>query len=97
MDSIRTASGFLFYTVGALLLCAIVLVKRGMLPAVAPYLHILDLPIVFIAMLYGGSSLYMSLSRGKQSLPLLLTIFVPLLLLFALFGWFNFGMPFPTL
>lgn len=94
MDSIRSTSGFLFYTLGVVLLALIVLVKRGLLPLVAPYLHVLDLPMVFIAMLYGGSSLYTSLARGKSSLPLLLVIFVPLVVLFAVFCWFNFALPF---
>lgn len=96
MDAVRKASGFLFYTVGILLIIVIVLVKRGFLVDAAPYLHVFDLPIIFIAMLYGGSSLYVSLSRGKKSLPLLLVIFVPLGVLFAVFCWFNFSLPFPT-
>lgn len=96
MDAVRKASGFLFYTVGILLIIVLVLVKRGLVPAVAPYLHIADLPILFIAMLYGGSSLYVSLSRGKKSLPLLLVIFVPLGVLFAIFCWFNFSLPFTS-
>lgn len=96
MDSIRTASGFLFYALGVLLIAMIVLVKRGLLLDVAPYMHVLDLPILLIAIVYGGSSLYVSLSRGKKSLLLLLTIFVPLSIVFALFCWFNFAMPFPT-
>lgn len=96
MDAVRKASGFLFYTVGILLIIVLVLVKRGLFTAAAPYLHIVDLPILFIAMLYGGSSLYVSLSRGKKSLLLLLTIFVPLGVLFAVFCWFNFSLPFPT-
>lgn len=95
VDSIRTASSFLFYVFGALFILTIVLVKRGLFVGLAPYLHIFDLPMILIAMLYGGSSLYVSLSRGTRSLPLLLTIFVPLGTLFVLFCWFNFAMPFP--
>jgi hypothetical protein len=96
MDSIRTASGFLFYALGVLLIAMIVLVKRGLLLGVAPYMHVLDLPILLIAIVYGGSSLYVSLSRGKKSPLLLLTIFVPLSIVFALFCWFNFAMPLPV-
>ncbi len=96
MDSVRQASGFLFYTVGVLLIAFIVLMKRGLFVEFAPYLHILDLPIILITILYAGSSLYVSLSRGKKSLPLLLVVFVPLGVFFAVFCWFNFAMPFPT-
>ncbi len=97
MDSLRRASAFLFYIGGIVLLVMIILVRRGFFPAGAPYLHVLDLPILLITMLYGGSSLYVSLSRGKKSLPLLLGIFVPLGVLFVLFCWFNFAMPFAVL
>lgn len=96
IEAVRKASGFLFYTVGILLLIVLLLVKRGLLPAVGPYLHSADLPILLISMLYAGSSLYVSLSRGKKSLPLLLVIFAPLGVLFAVFCWFNFSLPFPT-
>ena len=96
MEAVRKASGFLFYAFGTLLLVVIVLVKKGVMTGAAPYLHVADLPIIFIAMLYGGSSLYVSLSRGKKSLPLFIVIFVPLGVLFAVFGWFNFAMPFPV-
>lgn len=96
MEAVRKASGFLFYVSGILLIVAIVLVKSGLASGVAPYMHIADLPILFVAMLYAGSSLYVSLSRGKKSLPLLLITFVPLGVLFAVFSWFNFALPFPT-
>jgi|GEM_PF-3406363 len=97
MESVRKASGFLFYTVGFFLIVILVLVKRGLFVGAAPYLHVFDLPIIFIAILYGGSSLYVSLSRGKKSLLLLLSIFAPLGVLFSVFCWFNFSLPFPTL
>ncbi len=97
MEAVRRASGFLFYAFGILLLTVFMLVKRGFMTDAAPYLHIFDLPIIFVAMLYGGSSLYVSLSRGKKSLPLLMTIFVPLGVLFTIFCWFNFALPFAEL
>jgi hypothetical protein len=95
MEAVQRASAFLFYTVGTIAIVLIVLAKRGMLgDAATPYLHILDLPILLIAMLYGGSSLYTSLSKGKKSLPLLMVVVVPLGVLFAVFAWFNFAVPF---
>lgn len=94
MEAVRKASGFLFYVAGTLLILAIVLVKSGVASGIAPYMHVVDLPILFIAMLYAGSSLYVSLARGKKSLPLLLITFVPLGVLFAVFAWFNFALPF---
>ena len=96
MEAVRKASGFLFYVAGILLIAGLVLVKRGILPTLSPYMHVFDLPILFIAMLYAGSSLYCSLARGTTSLPLLMAVFIPIGVLFAVFCWFNFGQPFPA-
>ncbi len=96
MEAVRRASSFLFYLISIPFLVVLVLVQRGFLASIVPYLHIADLPMILIAMLYGGSSLYTSLSRGKKSLVLLMTIFIPLGVLFAVFCWFNFALPFPT-
>lgn len=96
MDSIRKASAFLFYLAGIVVILIIILARRGELPEmISPFTHILDLPLIFIAMAYGGSSLYVSLSKRKRSVPLFLTIAIPLTAIFSLLAWFNFSVPFP--
>lgn len=96
MDSVRKASAFLFYFLGIVVILIVAAARGGYLPeAVAPFVHVLDLPLLFIAMVYGGSSLYTSLSKGKSSVPLFLTIMIPLGAIFALLIWFNFAIPFP--
>ena len=98
MDSVRKAAGALFYILGSVVIVLVVLVERGVAGVrVTTLLHILDLPLLFTAMLYGGTSLYTSLAQEKRSLPLLLVIMVPLGVIFALFCTFNFGFPFREL
>ena len=95
MDAIRRASAALFYLLGAVLILAVLLVRRGMMPsALVPAVDTLDLPVLFIAMVFGGSSLYVSLTKGKSSPVLLVAIFLPLALIFSFFCWLNFGFTF---
>lgn len=95
MDSVRRASAYLFYLLGVIFIPLVVLYERGSLPeTIAPVMNSLDLPILFIAVLFGGSSLYVSLTKGQKSLPLLLAVFVPMGVIFAVFCWLNFSMPF---
>jgi hypothetical protein len=79
-----------------MLIVLVMLMRRTEVsPTVGALFSSIDLPLFFIAMIYGGSSLYMSLARGRTSIPLLLGIFLPIGLLFLVLCWFNFGMPFP--
>lgn len=96
MEAIRRSSAVLFYLLGLIVLMFIVMLNKGwMSEGMRPYLNTLDLPLLFVAILYGGSSLYLSLSKGEKSMPLALAVFVPLGLLFVFFCWLNFGMGFP--
>lgn len=96
MDAVRRASAVLFYLFGGVLIVLIMLMRTTeMGPGAGALFSSIDLPLFFIAMVYGGSSLYVSLARGRTSMPLLLGIFVPLGILFLMLCWFNFGMPFP--
>ena len=94
MDSIRRAAAFLFYCFGALLIAVVILVRQDMMPeSLMPYVSSLDLPVLFIAMVFGGSSLYVSLTKGRSSPVLFVVIALPLILLFGLFCWMNFALP----
>ena len=93
MDAVRRASAYLFYLFGAIFIPLVVLYVRGMLPeTMTPVMHSLDLPLLFIAVLFGGSSLYVSLTKGQKSLPLFIAVFVPMGVVFAVFCWLNFAM-----
>lgn len=94
MDALRRASALLFYIFGSLLIIVVVLVRRGMMPdALQPVVSTLDLPILFIGMIFGGSSLYVSLTKGTRSPLLMVVIFLPLAALFGFFCYINFVPP----
>jgi hypothetical protein len=96
MESVRRASAFLFYLLGSAMIVLIVLAQRGM-GSTRPLqiLHILDLPILFLGAVLGGSSLYTGLTKGKSSIPLLIAIAFPLVVGFLFFLYCNFVLPFP--
>ncbi len=95
MDALRRASAPIFYFLGTLTILSIVLVQRDMfVRPLSLFLNVVDLPLLLAAMLYGGSTLVSSLGRGKTSMPLALTVFIPLILAFGFFAWLNFAMPF---
>jgi hypothetical protein len=97
MDAIRRASAVLFYLFGAVIIVTVLLMRRGMMPApLIPFAHTLDLPLLFVGMVYGGSSLYASLTKGRGSLMLLIAVFLPLIVLFGVFCWLNFAFSFPN-
>ncbi len=98
MDALRRASAVLFYALGAFILVAIVLVQRGLFASsLTLLLNILDLPLILVALIFGGSTLLSSLKRDSSPSPVALTIvFLPLLLAFAFFLYLNFGMMFAT-
>lgn len=98
MDSLRRASGFLFYFIGIITLVLIVLSRRGIAAGLTGgLLPVIDLPLIFVGLLYGGTSLYGSLTREKSSTALAMSIFVPLAIIFIIFCWLNFAYPFPEM
>jgi len=95
MEALQRASSMIFYTLGALTIVGIVLYQREILVRpLSIFLNIIDLPLLFSGMLFGGSTLVSSLSRDHVSPVLTAVVFVPLGILFLLFAFFNFGLPF---
>ncbi len=96
MDSLRRASGALFYLLGTLAVTSIILVQRGILVDLSStLLAVIDLPLLLTGMLFGGSTLVTSIGRGQHTRGLVIVVFVPLLLVFTCFAYLNFAMPFP--
>jgi hypothetical protein len=92
--SVKRLSGFLFYALALLLLVGIITVRRGfMTDTLPPILSSLDLPLLGVAMLYGGMSLYQSLTRRGPSTVLAWAIAVPLLLFYIFCVVLNFWYP----
>jgi hypothetical protein len=95
MDALRRSSGFLFHTLGIIAIVGILLMNRGMyLGIVQPLLAVLDLPLLFVGILFAGSSFLVSMSRGSVPKALFAIVFVPLTLVFLFFLYVNFAMPF---
>ncbi len=99
MDALRRASAPLFYFLGSIAIVAVVLVHRGIYGGLlTTLLNIIDLPLAFFAMLLGGSTLAVSVSRdGKPSVLVSAVIFLPLVVFFSFFAYLNFAMPFAEL
>ncbi len=85
-------SAFFFYVLGGSFFVAYLLLRNSVWPqASALWLQVADLPFALSAILYGGLSLYASLSTpGKPSRLLAWGIAVPLGLLFVLLLVMNF-------
>lgn len=97
MDAIRRASGILFYLLGGVVIVLIVLVWRGSFAGGATLLNVLDVPLIFLASIFGGTSLYVSIVKEKRSFPVMLLIAVPVGVAIITFIWINFMAPFPAL
>jgi hypothetical protein len=95
LEALHRVSAFFFYLFACLAIGGAMLLHRDGTPAFwIPIVHSFDLPLILVAMIYGGTSLYGGLvQRGMHSRTLMLVIAVPLLLLFVLFVFLNFAFP----
>jgi len=85
-------SSVLFYLLGGSLFASYLLMRNGiLLPWSKWWLKVADLPLVLVALLFGGLSVYLSVRRQKGvSWPLLLSIALPLVALFVFLFLLNF-------
>ncbi|PIP65547.1 hypothetical protein COU77_03340 [Candidatus Peregrinibacteria bacterium CG10_big_fil_rev_8_21_14_0_10_49_16] len=91
-EFLQKLSAILFYLLGLTVFGAYLLLRKELYaPWPLWWLTITDLPLLLTGLLYGSTSLYLSLqSASKPSLSLVFFIFVPALLLFVLFTVLNF-------
>lgn len=88
---IQTLSAILFYILGASTFLAYLLwvnaiaTKQSLL-----WLQTIDLPLEVVALLFGGISVYQSMTPEKPSRSLALWIAIPLLLVFLLSVFLKF-------
>lgn len=85
-------TAILFYLVGGTFFLAYMLLYNGIGGTMGYWwMTIADLPLALVAILYGGSSLYLSVKpKNSESVPLKLVIFLPLLLIFVTLIGLNF-------
>ncbi|OGJ53921.1 hypothetical protein A3D11_00695 [Candidatus Peribacteria bacterium RIFCSPHIGHO2_02_FULL_49_16] len=91
-DFLHKLSATLFFILGLTLFGAYVLLQKDLYtPWPMWWLTIVDLPILFIGLLYGSTSIYLSLQvENRPSRSLVFFIFIPALLFFVLFTVLNF-------
>lgn len=89
---LHSLSAFCFYLLGSAMFGSFVLLRNGLYaPWPERLLTTADLPLLAAGMLYGGTSVYLSLrDEGSSSRALALTVALPLLALFLLVLALNF-------
>jgi len=98
-ESIHRASGLVFYLLGTTLIAAYVLMANKIYTAQSAWwLQRADLPFALAAILYGGTSLYLSLNPKQKRVPVLAAfIIIPLaaffIFLVILNFWESLGLP----
>ena len=89
---LHSISATLFYLLGISFFGSYLL-QRNLLGGLWPkwWMEVADLPLILIAGLFGGTSLYLSLTKGeKRSIIAMIFIGIPLIALFLFFVALNF-------
>ena len=94
----KQLTGFLFYLLGGSFFVAYMLMYNQMTPLGEWWLKVADLPLAFVGILYGGTSLYLSVKpKNGQSKPLFYSISMPLIAVFSTLLVLNFWPVFAVL
>lgn len=84
-------SAVLFYLLGGSFFAAYLVMYNNLSPWGSWWLQVADLPLALTGVLYGGTSLYLSVKpRQKDSVVLGVTIGLPLVVIFISFIVMNF-------
>ncbi len=78
MKNLQTVSGYFFFGIGsAYFLLALFAYNKMFFPQSQILFNVFDLPFAFVALLYGGSSLWITLdeSKIKSSFPKFILLF----------------------
>jgi hypothetical protein len=88
---LKRLSGFLFYVLGGTFFVAYMLQYNEVTPWGGWWLRVADMPLVLVGVLYGGTSLYMSVKpKDGDSKPLYIVIGIPLVMVFSTLLLMNF-------
>ena len=89
--ALRTSSGFFFYLLGLSFLAAYLLHANNLMSTWPLWwMSVTDLSFLLTACIYGGLSLFASVSRGNRSRIVGVVIGIPLVVLFLLFVGMNY-------
>lgn len=88
---LKHLSGVLFYLLGGSFFVAYMLQYNEVTTSAGWWMQIADLPLILVGLLYGGTSLYLSVKpRNGDSKVLFVVIGIPLALIFATLITMNF-------
>ena len=91
VTDLKRISGILFYLLGGSFFLAYLVHSNNLSPLGLWWLTIADLPLALAGVVYGGTSLYTSVQpRDKHSKGLMITIGLPLLIIFGSLVVLNF-------
>jgi hypothetical protein len=94
--NLHDASAIYFFLLGFIYVLAALSFRNGFMPDLAIVaMRILDVPFAMVALMYGGSSLYLQLADEKQETasPWIMVIFAFCLVLFGAVVFINFAFP----
>ena len=88
---LKRLSAFLFYVLGGSFFIAYMLQYNQISPWAGWWMKVADLPLALVGVLFGGTSLYLSVKpKGKESKGLYITIGIPLVIIFSTLLVMNF-------
>lgn len=90
----HSLSAWFFYPIAATFFGAYLCLRHETLVALCQWwLHVMDLPLLISGLLYGGSSVLLSISDAHgPSKGLVASIFLPVILILAAVLFLNFGL-----
>ena len=88
---LKKLSGILFYLLGGSFFFAYMLQYNEITPLGIWWLKVADLPLILVSVIYGGTSLYLSVKpKEGESKPLFIIIGIPLIIVFSTLLMMNF-------
>jgi|TARA_Y100000310_G_scaffold71946_1_gene67834 hypothetical protein len=88
---LKKLSGFIFYVLGGSFFVAYMLQYNEITPFGGWWLRVADLPLILAGVLFGGTSLYLSVKpKDQDSKTLFVVIGVPLVVIFSTLLLMNF-------
>ncbi|MFH1012258.1 MAG: hypothetical protein V1760_00735 [Candidatus Peregrinibacteria bacterium] len=85
---------FFFILAFSYVIAALAFRNDLMVPWATLFMRILDIPFALVALLYGGSTLYLQLNEGEENAtPWSIIIIATCILLFGLVVFVNFAFP----
>jgi hypothetical protein len=96
IKNLHDVSAIYFFTLAFIYVFAVLAFRNGvMVDVMTTAMRILDVPFALVALMYGGSTLYMQLigEDEEETSPWAMVIFAVCLLLFGLVVFLNFAFP----